>query len=209
VDSYLLLERLRRRNPEVVTKPDFSALFADVEPHYIWQKFFNLNEPLASDMLLLQDRFNVLSAEEKRQIFAEYMRSNPAMLDSSAVLYYYFKALDDANDRKAAAKMLTRFDRLMTGRQHTFADSVYASALAMHFLDRDDLEQARKYADFACAQSQAPHLSFLVRARVHQAGKDYAAALADLRTAIRLKSNNPIALALMRRLPHETFQGSE
>ncbi|MGE4564397.1 MAG: protein kinase [Victivallaceae bacterium] len=209
VDSYMVLERLRRRNPEVAAKADFNALFADVEPHYLWQKFFNLNEPLASDILLLQDRFNVLSAEEKRQIFAEYMRSNPAMLNSGAVLYYYFKALDAANDHNAAAKMLTRFDQLMTGRQHTLADSVYASCIAMHFLDRDDLNQARKYADFACAQTQAPHICFLVRARVHQAQKDYASALADLRTAMRLKSNNPIALALMRRLPHEIFLGSE
>ncbi len=209
VDSYLVLERLRRRNPEIAGNADFGNLLAEVEPHFVWQKFFILNEPLASDILLLQDRFNVLSAEEKRQIFAEYMRSNPALMDSAAALYYYFKALDAVNDRRASAKVLKRIDQLMACKRNLLADSIYASCLAIHFLDRGELESAHKYANLSCDHPQAPHSSFLIRAKIHLETKDYQAALNDLRTSIRLKSNNPIALAMMRRLPHEIFQGME
>ncbi len=203
--SYLTLLRLRRHNPEIINNPSFSALLGRIEPYYAWQKFFELNEPIASDMLLLRDRSNILSRKEKKEIFADYLRSSPTLSESPAVLFYYYLTLG-ADDAPEKEKIIARCDRIFANSASRFSNNLYAAAFANHFLGKNDLDKARKYADFACADPQAPHSAFLVRARINLEAKDYPAALSDLETAISLKSGNPIALAMMNHIPPETFR---
>lgn len=201
--GYFRLYNLLLDDPAMRNNANFYALFSKLERHYLWGRCMDLIDPFASDMLMLTDTMRVLSPQEKRETFQDYFRLNARGLNSLSILYYYFKTLDECDDRPAMEAVLKRVEDSLISGDNGMVKSIYLMLFCEHFRSKGDLNKALHYADLGCQQEDPNHLSFVMRAKLKLEKGDAAGAAADLRTSLKLKPVNPVALQFLRHIPVE------